>query len=115
MTVRIAAWYVNSMLNNWNLINDPYSFKMFNFLLNLSFHRKPFWYKVFILNASNLYLVILKHYNFKLSIKCTHHFISKNSVDAVLIKIDHPVEAPDLIISHLTVLDVYNIQGEIQP
>jgi len=98
------------------MINDPYSFKMFNFLLNLSFHRKLFWYKVFILNnASNLYLVVLKNYNFKLSIKCTHHFISKNSIDAVLIQIDHPVEATDLVVSHLAVLDVYNIQGEIQP
>ena len=34
------------------------------------------------------------------------HFISENSVDAVLEQADHPVEAADLVVAHRAVLDV---------
>lgn len=34
------------------------------------------------------------------------HFIGQNSVDAILVQRDHPVEAAHLIVAHFTALDV---------
>lgn len=35
-----------------------------------------------------------------------YHLIGEDSVDAVVVERDHPVETLDLVVSHLTSLDV---------
>ena len=35
-----------------------------------------------------------------------YHLISKDAIDAILIERDHPVQSSDLVVSHLSILDV---------
>ena len=41
-----------------------------------------------------------------------YHLICQDAIDAILIKGDHPVETSDLIVSHLTILDVPRVVRE---
>ena len=42
----------------------------------------------------------------------THHFISKDPVDAVVIEGDHPVQPSDLVVSQVSISDNYTSRGE---
>lgn len=62
------------------------------------------FFKVLPLLCSSLVLKIKTH---------IYHFISKNSIDSILIERNQPVQTTNLVVSHCTILDIYKLKEDL--